>query len=738
MKICYIGHRYHLKTASTAFVAKYLEENASSFTRIDTEPSLEHLNSFDMEALAAADYDLIFVFQIEMLAKQIADQKLRARLIFVPMYDGCWRLDDAYWASFVDRSDIRVINFSSTLHTRLGKLGINSYRFQYFPAPKEPKPEEDGPMRVFFWQRVERPSWDAVKTLFSGVDELKFHLHLAGDPLLREAIDAEAEKAVRNITISTWFEDPDEYQRLMSACDIYVAPREYEGIGMSFLEAMAAGKCVVAPDNPTMNEYIVHGVNGLLYDIDTPAPLDLSRVREIGAMARRGIVAGHRRWCWDFETRLHRVLFDPKLPDPAIYQELGSFVRGPGAETFPRASDAAFRGPAVSVAMVCYNCADAVGPTLESILSQTYPALELVVVDGGSTDGTLQLLDSFRPRIDVFVSEKDKGVYDAMNKATRLASGDYIIFINAGDFFDLPTSLEEMMHNVFGAGSGWRLREPLPDFIVGNHVYVHSDGVSALHHAADFDLTWQMLQSGTMTPSWWSGIPCHQATLARRELLEAEEYDLSFRITADHNFMFSMRAKGARFVHSNSLIATYVGGGMSQVQEQICAQESFRVAATNSPHRERVETYYVTLFGPLSIVENPTEYEADAAAIRKSGLFFEEWYRMHYILPRTRIKDPILHFLISGWRENCKPNPFFDPAHYLMRNSDVHDAGLNPFVHYIKYGRETYRPTYDWDCKDQPLSVLKMVYKWYDGDLAELEENLMKAGHNLLKIAKTR
>lgn len=726
MKTCYIGHEYHRKTASTNFLADFLEANSTEFVRHDTRPDVEVLDRFDIDALIEEEFDLICVFQIEMLAKKLADRGMGARLIFVPMYDGCWSLGNDYWKSFAGREDIRVVNFSATLHTRLARLGVNSYRFQYFPEPGDAPQSrrEETPRQVFYWQRTDRPSWDTVKTLFDGQEDMRFHLHLAGDPSLTAAVDVEAEKAERDITVSTWFEHASEYRDIVGRSDIYVAPREFEGIGMSFLEAMAAGKCVVAPDNPTMNEYITHGVNGLLYDVDDPRPLDFSRSGQLGEAARRSVIHGHRLWQWDFEHRLRKVLFDAELPDPAICQEVGGYVRAEGAESFPRTRVSRLREPKVSVAVVCYNSESEIEGTLQSILAQTYPAMEVVVVDGQSTDGTLGILERYRPRIDILVSEEDGGVYDAMNKAATLATGDYIIFINAGDFFHLPTALEEALDTVFGDATFDASKDDLPDFIVGHHVYLHDNGASALHKANDFDNTWEQLQTGTMSRFWWSGIPCHQATLTRRALLAEEKYDLSFKITADHSFMFTMRSKGKVFAHSNSIIATYVGGGISHQHAARCISESFRVSVNNTPRRDAVETFYLRNFGPNAIIEHYDRYEADADLLRESGLFYEEWYRMKYIRPSTRFQDPVMHFLMAGWREGCQPNPFFDPQHYLMRHSDVYEARLNPFMHYLRHGRQARRPTYDWESTTRPLSPLRRLFRWHEQDIEELEEAL--------------
>ncbi|MBT51992.1 MAG: hypothetical protein CMF72_00960 [Mameliella sp.] len=734
MKICYIGHEYHRKTASTNFMADLLEAGATEFHRRDTLPDPATLAAFDLDALADENYDLICVFQIEMLAKAIAERRLTKRLVFVPMFDGARMLSDDYWQTMAARDDVRVINFSSTLHHRVASLGVNSFFFRFYPQPvthpvwdrlKKPRPP-----KAFFWQRTDRPSWATVKTLVDGMPDLPFHLHLAGDPSLRAAVDVEAEQAERPLTVSTWFDKASDYRQIVEGCDIYVAPREFEGIGMSFLEAMAAGKCVIAPDNPTMNEYITHGINGLLYDVDTPKPLDLTQYLNIGKRAWRSVQHGHREWQWDMKTRLSDLMFKEDLGDPEPYRELGAYVRAGLGQSlgrgFPAKRVTREPLPKVTVAVVCYNSETEIEETLTSIFAQTYRNMEIVVVDGASKDGTVDILNRHKHRFGVYVSEPDKGVYDAMNKAAKLGSGDYIIFINAGDYFHLPTSLEVAMHNVFGGPGAWLGRRKLPDFVIGDHIYRHESGVSALHKAADFTDTWAQLQSGEFKPGWWGGIPCHQATLTRRDLLATVGYDLSFDITADHNFMFTMKARGASFVHCHTVIATYVGGGMSAKRTLQCMRESFRVARTNTGAFKAVEKLYLQLFGERAILSDPEKRESEAELLRRSGLFYEDWYRVNFMGADSPFQDPVLHYLEVGHARGARPNPFFDGQHYLLRNTDVADAGMNPFVHYIITGRDQTRPTYDWDGKDagEALSRFKRLYPWHSVDLDGLERIL--------------
>src|SRR5258707_957655 len=91
--------------------------------------------------------------------------------------------------------------------------------------------------------------------------------------------------------------------------------------------------------------------------------------------------------------------------------------------------------PKVTVVTVVLNAVDVLDRTVRSVVDQDYPDLEYVVVDGQSTDGTLTLLHDYRDRIHQFVSERDGGIYEAMNKGAALATGDWVLFMNAGDLF---------------------------------------------------------------------------------------------------------------------------------------------------------------------------------------------------------------------------------------------------------------------------------------------------------------
>ncbi len=103
--------------------------------------------------------------------------------------------------------------------------------------------------------------------------------------------------------------------------------------------------------------------------------------------------------------------------------------------------------PVLSIVTVCYNAQNCIEKTLQSAINQSYKNFELVIIDGNSTDNTLEKINKFKPYIGKLISESDKGIYDAMNKGIKAAKGNWIYFLNAGDEFYSSTILEEIFNN---------------------------------------------------------------------------------------------------------------------------------------------------------------------------------------------------------------------------------------------------------------------------------------------------
>ena len=173
--------------------------------------------------------------------------------------------------------------------------------------------------------------------------------------------------------------------------------------------------------------------------------------------------------------------------------------------------------PALSIITVCYNEAARIALTCESIVKQTFQCFEWIVIDGGSTDGTLEILKQYATRINYFVSEKDRGIYHAMNKGIIQAHGTYLLFLNGGDYFYESETLAKVF------ASGKTLEQ---DIYYGDILLEKSDGFK--RRSLDFTNYYAMFALRTFP---------HQVTFIKRALFEVYGlHDESFTICADLEF----------------------------------------------------------------------------------------------------------------------------------------------------------------------------------------------------------
>ena len=200
----------------------------------------------------------------------------------------------------------------------------------------------------------------------------------------------------------------------------------------------------------------------------------------------------------------------------------------------------------ISIITVVYNSEKYIRRTIESIVGQDYPAIEYIIIDGKSKDTTMQIVNEYRDRIAVVVSEPDKGLYDAMNKGLRLATGSYVLYINSGDALSSPTLLSDIFNNV-PADS---------DVIYGDTQITDEDG-NILHnrrHRPPEQLSWRDYKRGMLV--------CHQSFIAKRTL--CDEYDTIYRYAADFDWCLNILLKSRVVTNYGKDISLFMDGGQTK------------------------------------------------------------------------------------------------------------------------------------------------------------------------------
>jgi Glycosyl transferases group 1 len=319
-KILVVDHAFHQKTRSSQFFLDLLARDfVLDLRNIDPEQPL------DERALAVpGGTELVLLWQMDYLAPVFLAQGFPTAV--VPMYDGSANMPDLHW--LWARGAV-FINFSRRLHERVRLLGNRSLLVKYFkpPVAEGRRARFDGKLRVFLWQRrpAEGINLHMVETLFG--DQLgAVHVHdAADDPALDTRAYLRPTRRSYRLSVSRWFEDPAEYERLLDEANAVVAPRPAEGIGMVLLEAMARGMLVVAADAPTHDEYIANQVNGVLFN---PARIGwgkFDRAEAMGALAWRTAAEGHARWR---DSAMDIIDFLNMAPRPAAVPglDIGAFA----------------------------------------------------------------------------------------------------------------------------------------------------------------------------------------------------------------------------------------------------------------------------------------------------------------------------------------------------------------------------------------------------------------------------
>ena len=241
----------------------------------------------------------------------------------------------------------------------------------------------------------------------------------------------------------------------------------------------------------------------------------------------------------------------------------------------------------ITYVTITYNAAKVLQRTLDSVLAQDYPNIEHLIIDGASTDDTLKIVDDYIARSNAaenghqiqVSSEPDKGIYDAMNKGLRSMTGDYVCYLNAGDFLPTTDTASRIAQQVEASGN-------TPAVLYGDTDIVDGEG-RFLHHrrlAPPENLTWKSFRQGMLV--------CHQAFYARTDFAIATPYDMQYRYSADVDWCIRVMKAAAKenvpMLNLHMVVANYTQEGQTTLHHRESLWERYRVMER---HYGRVQTF---------------------------------------------------------------------------------------------------------------------------------------------------
>lgn len=218
----------------------------------------------------------------------------------------------------------------------------------------------------------------------------------------------------------------------------------------------------------------------------------------------------------------------------------------------------------ITVVTVARNVCQALRQTMDSVLQQDYENVEYIVVDGASTDGTVSMLESVDCPYLKWISEPDSGIYNAMNKAIGMATGEYVIFMNAGDLF----ASDDVLSRVF--------EKPEQADIIYGHV-----------EKKDKQGVWQVKKAEQPHNSHRMFF-CHQSCFVRRELLQRYCFDERYRYSADFKLIKTLFLAGHTFVLKDVVVARFDTNGVSNTRRSEGLADNIKVVRDVDNMKERL------------------------------------------------------------------------------------------------------------------------------------------------------
>lgn len=252
----------------------------------------------------------------------------------------------------------------------------------------------------------------------------------------------------------------------------------------------------------------------------------------------------------------------------------------------------------ITIITVCYNAKDQIQATIESVLNQNYPSIEYIIIDGASSDGTVDCVKQYGKKISKFISEKDNGIFDAMNKGIGIANGEWILFLNAGDILYSPNVISDIFKD----------KTYKSEILFGDTLNRYRWGY----------VLWEGKPFKGVEPR----LPfCHQSVFVRRDLLLNNKFDTSYRFGADHKQLYTLYLKGHLFEHISSIVSVFDTTGVSsyniQGYKEVCRANNYGKAKSFFKSFLFLVKVYLYKITPKFIIDKYRYYK-----YKKKGLIY--------------------------------------------------------------------------------------------------------------------
>lgn len=315
----------------------------------------------------------------------------------------------------------------------------------------------------------------------------------------------------------------------------------------------------------------------------------------------------------------------------------------------------------ISIVTVCLNCVKTIRYTMESVLFQSYRNIEYIVVDGCSVDGTLKIVSEFfflfKGKMK-YISEKDRGLYDAMNKGIKMSTGDVVAFLNGDDWYEL-----DALNQVAEFFS-----DSTCDILFGNANIVEQNKLIGIRKSDVEEIQYTM-------PC------CHQAIFVKRELFErVGEFDLKYLVCADYDWL--LRAYNAKFniVSTEKVLVNFRTGGLSSQREEQMIVEHIIIAVLNA-HEKGIRDIIPNIYRKMYNLKKEDLYRLACSqgidymdGVLNKHQSYYIWGTGFYGMKCFQLFK-LLNLKIKCFIDNYKKNPYID-EYPVIQPEEIDDEGI--------------------------------------------------------------